>query len=490
MVERRNILLIYPKYTYPRKSPPLGLAYLASFVRKEGYRPLVIDLNIDDYSDEGFSQLVKRQDPLVVGISFMTNQYREASRLSNLLKKALPTTYIAVGGPHVSALPKEILRECPAIDFSVIGEGEVTLLELVNELDSGERDFHHIDGLCFRDKGAIIQTRPRDLIKDVDSLPFPAWDLIKLQEYSVFSIQEGNTFALLSSRGCPYHCIFCDSNTIFGRNFRGRSARNIFSEIEFLHQIYGMRQFDFVDDMITMKKDRIKELCRLIKGSDIPFKWMANARVNTIDEEILRVMKESGCIRIDVGVESGDPSVRERVKKGITNEQIINAHKWAKKIGLQIGAFTMVGNLGETMGSVKMTAELLKDIGEDVMVSIACPFPGTELYQIAKENGYLKVKDWSRYVTSPTYLKDYKPIMITDRMNQKEILNAYYYLHSFFVKRKFQARYGKYFFVNPLFMKEWMIKSAAQGGFLRKASMFFNIIKARSLVPKIEEKRQ
>lgn len=474
----RNVLLLYPKYTYPRKNPPLGFAYLASFVRKEGYNPLILDLNIDNLSDEEIFGLVREHNPLVVGISFMTNQYGECLRLAKLMKSSSKSIPIVVGGPHVSALPKEILNECAEIDFSVIGEGEITFLELLKALDGGGKGFHSIKGLCFRDNGGIIQTEPRDLIEDLDSLPFPAWGLIKVEKYSVFSIARGATFALLSSRGCLSHCIFCDSHTIFGRKFRGRSARNIFSEIEFLHQKFGMTRFDFVDDLITLKKDRLLELCKLIKESGISLKWMANARVDTIDEEMLRAMKESGCIRIEIGVESGDHSVRRIAKKGISDQQILNAHKLAKEVGIQVGAFVMVGNLGETMESVRMTAELLKDVGEDVMVSIACPYPGTELYQVAKEKSYLRVTDWSRYVTAPTYLKHYEPIMVTDKMDQKQILRAYYYLHSCFVKRKFQVRYGKYFLINPGFIREWLFKSA-NGGLLRKASMFFNLIRSR-----------
>ncbi|MFQ5753525.1 MAG: B12-binding domain-containing radical SAM protein, partial [bacterium] len=475
----KTVLLIYPKYTYPRKNPPLGLAFLASYIRREGYNPIIIDLNIDDYSDKEFSELVRKYNPLVVGFSFMTNQYGECLRLAKLVKSSIASVSIAVGGPHISALPKEILQESVAVDFSVVGEGEISFLELLNALGSGEGNFHHINGICYRDNGSIVQTNPRGLIEDVDSLPFPAWDLIRVEVYSVFSIEVGNTFALLSSRGCPGQCTFCDSNTIFGRKFRARSARNIFSEIEFLHKEYGMKSFDFVDDMITLNKDRIIELCNLIKESGIPYKWMANARVNTLDEEMLSVMQESGCIRIDVGVESGDPEVRRIARKRTTNEQIINVHKWAKKTGIQVGAFVMVGNMGETMESVKMTADLLKDIGEDVMISISCPFPGTDLYKTARENRYLRVKDWSRYTTSPTYLKDYEPVMVTDKMSQKEILNAYYYLHSFFVKKKFQARYGKYFLVNPVFMKEWLFKSAAQGGLRWKISMLTKLLNAR-----------
>lgn len=475
----RRIILLYPSYTYPRKNPPLGLAYLASYIRRAGFDPMIVDLNVDDFSDEVLTELVVRERPLAVAVSFMTNQYGESLRLAALVKAASSSTPVIVGGPHVSALPEEILKQCPAIDFSVIGEGEVTFGELLGALAAGQKRYHHIDGICFRDNGSIVKTGPRALIEDVDALAFPAWDLVRLEKYSVFSIDQGKTFPLLSSRGCPSQCIFCDSHTIFGRRFRARSARNIFSEIEFLHKEYAVTQFDFVDDMITLKKDRVFELCRLIKQSGIPFKWMANARVNTLSSEMLGVMKESGCIRIDVGVESGDPAVRKTARKGTTNEQIVNAHKWASEAGVQIGSFVMVGNLGETKESVKMTAELLSDIGEDVMIAIACPFPGTELYQIAKERGYLRDADWSHYVTSPTYLKNYEPVMVTDKMTQSDILDAYYYLHSIFAKRKFQARYGRFFLLNPSFIREWLLKSADYGGLLRKISMFIRMVKAR-----------
>lgn len=479
MVNNRSVLLFYPQYTYPRKNPPMGLLYLAAHIRRYGFKPVLIDLNIDKYSDEKISGIVKQYSPLACGISFMTNQYGECLKLSKLIKRAAGTAYIFVGGPHVSALPQEILRECPEIDFSIIGEGEITALELLQALGQPDRDFSGIRGLCFKREGGIIQNQPRELVGDINSLPFPAWDLIDVTKYSVFSAKKGRTFALLSSRGCPNRCVFCDSHTIFGRRFRARSAQNIFSEILFLHNTYGMTQFDFIDDLITLEKGRVLEFCALLKDSGVPFFWTANARVNTIDQEMLAAMKESGCIRIDVGVESGDPAVRKQANKEISNEAIVNTHRIAKKIGIQIGTFVMVGNLGETMTSVKMTAELLKDMGEDVMVSIACPFPGTELYRQAKEKGYIRVSDWTRYVTAPTYLRDYQPVMVTDTMSQAQILNAYYYLHSFFVKRKFQARYGRYFLINPLFLKEWLLKTSEFGGFARKVSMFASIVKAR-----------
>jgi len=479
MAKSTNVLLIYPRYTYPRKNPPMGLAYLAAYIRREGFQPLIIDLNVSGYSPAEIAGLLNKYRPLAAGISFMTNQYSEALKLARLIKSNSGAAFVIAGGSHISALPQEILRECPEVDFSVTGEGEVTFLELLKALADGRNDFEQIPGLCFRAQRDIIQNSPRALIEDVDTLPFPAWDLLSVEKYSIFSVKKCNTFALLSSRGCPGQCIFCDSHAVFGRKFRGRGSANIFKEIMFLHKEYGMTQFDFVDDMITLQKGRVLELCDLLKKSGVSFTWMANARVNTLDEEMLKAMKDSGCQRIDVGVESGDPAVRKRIKKGITDEDIIGVHNLAKKIGIQIGTFTMVGNLGESPESVRMTVNLLKDLGEDVMISIACPFPGTELYKIAKENGYLRVTDWPRYVTSPTYLKSYQPVMVTDKMDQKEILKAYYYLHSFFVKKKFQARYGKYFLLNPAFFKEWLFKSGGNVNLPRKIKMFLSIVKAR-----------
>lgn len=457
------------------------MAYLAAIVREHGYEPRILDLNVEHYSDKELGDYIKDFKPACIGISFMTNQHGEAVRLASLMKSCDHNVPVIVGGPHVSAIPEEVLSECADVDFAVIGEGEETFSALLDAILSGCTRFDAIDGLCYRDSGRIVCTQQRRLIEQIDALPFPAYDLLKLDRYSVHSITEGKAFAILSSRGCPNQCIFCDSHTIFGRTFRGRSAANIFSELEYLHRTYGMTSFDFVDDMITLKRDRVVELCRLIGESGIAFTWMANARVNTLDREMLAAMKKSGCVRIDVGVESGDPRVRARAKKGITDQQIINAHQMAREAGIQVGTFAMVGNLGESMDSVRMTADLLKDISDDVMVSIACPFPGTELYRIARDQGYLRVTDWSRYVTSPTYLDGYEPVMVTDEMNQHQIVDAYYYLHARFAKQKFRARYGKRFFLNPTFLKQ-VVSGGGMRGFTRRGAMLFRLVKSRMVV--------
>ncbi|MBF0557322.1 MAG: cobalamin-dependent protein [Nitrospirae bacterium] len=474
----KDILLIYPNYSYPRKSPPLGLAYLAAYVRQAGFEPCIQDFNVKPVADDDFKDFLVSRKWLMVGLSFMTNQFADAQRLSVLIKNVLPDTPLIAGGPHPSSIPERTLLEIPALDIIVRGEGETTLRELAGAFSSGT-DIGEVRGLCFKRGAEIIQTPDREFIKDLDSLPFPAWEYFNMSAYKVFHItanSDAPVFALLSSRGCPNFCTFCDSHTIFARKFRARSARNIFDEIIYLHKNYGMLSFDFVDDLFTVQKVRVLEFCNLIKESGIPFRWMANARVNTVDREMLQAIKDAGCVRVDFGVESGDLNVRKRMRKNITDQQIRDAHITARDIGLSTGTFTMVGNLGETKESAKMTVKLLKEIGDDVMVSIACPFPGTELYHIAKDKGLINSEDWSRYVTSPTYSTDYRPVMKTEFLTEEEILDSFYYIHSFFARRKFQRRFGKFFLLSPVFYKEWVFKS---DGLKNRFRMALNLVNAR-----------
>jgi radical SAM superfamily enzyme YgiQ (UPF0313 family) len=223
----------------------------------------------------------------------------------------------------------------------------------------------------------------------------------------------------------------------------------------YLNKNFGATQFDFVDDTITVNKKRILELCNLILSHNCRFKWMCNARVNTVDFEMLKAMKNAGCVRVEFGVESGDPQVLKKIKKAISTEQIKNAHAMARQAGLNIGSFVMVGNIGEDFSSVIKTKELLEQIDtDDVFVAIATPFPGTELYRIAKDNNWIMTNDWSKYVTSPTYLPGYQPVMETDKMNTQEIMKSFFYLHSQFVKKKLRTRYGNFFLLKKQFYKD------------------------------------
>jgi len=454
-----DVLLIYPPYTYPKKSPPIGLAYIAAVLEKEGYSVEIADMSVLGMDYKDLEKKVRQNKSKLVGISFMTNQYKEAVNISRIAKDIDSRIPVIAGGPHVSALPEEILAH-ESVDIAVIGEGENTVLELADELlnGNGNTAFNNLSGIAYKKGNEICINKPRQLIEDLDSLPFPAWHLLPIEKYAVPATGGDVSvpvFAIISSRGCPNNCIFCDSHTIFGRKFRARSAQNIFDELIYLNKNFGAIQFDFVDDTITVNKKRIHQLCDLILSSESKFKWMCNARANTVTLEMLQLMKKAGCVRVEFGVESGDPEVLKKMKKGIKLEQTRSAHAMARQVGLSVGSFVMVGNIGEDFSSVVKTRELLRELDtDDIFIAIATPFPGTQLYKIAKDNNWLKIRDWAAYVTSPTYFPEYQPVMETDRMNSQQIMKAFFYLHLHFVGRKIQTRYGKVFLLNKRFYKD------------------------------------
>lgn len=479
-----KILFLYPEYTYPRKSPPIGVASLAAFALQEGHDARIIDFNVTGKNDALLQETLGEYAPDMIGISFMTNQYAQAIELIKKCKIYTPQPFLVAGGPHASAVPEELMDDVPELDGVVCGEGEIPLKKLLDSLsENGKKDLSRVPGLYYRISGStdVHSNGPNTEYMDFTEPPWPAWHLLDLEKYNVVSAGGDSskpTFALLSSRGCPAKCTFCDSNTVFGRKFRGRTAEDMLSEIMYLYKTYGMEQFDFVDDLITTDKKRIMGFCELLINSPIKFSWMANARLNTLDKEMLSNMQKAGCVRIDVGVESADPKVRKLMKKGVTNEQIVKIHKYCKEIGLYVGTFLMVGNFGETMESVRQTAKLMKGLTSDPSIAIACPYPGTELYTIAKEKGYLLTTDWKKYGTAPTFMNGYEPVMRTDTMSPKEIVEAYYYLQSFFAVDKFRSRFGKHFYFNPKFIKEYLIQSKQYGGFFRKGRMGLKLVKS------------
>ncbi len=454
-----DVLLIYPPYPWQMKSPPLGLAYIASVLEADGRSVAICDMNPLRLGWDDLEEEIKRHKPRLVGVSFMTPQVRLAEQVARLAKEVDESIAVVVGGPHASALPAEMLEQ-RAIDFVVVGEGEMAMKELVAALFH-KTDFRSIGSLAFRESGHVVINPRQPPIVNLDDLPFPAWHLLPLDKYSVRGYGgdiSKPTFAILSSRGCPNQCIFCDSHTIFQRRFRGRSAQHIFAEMVYLWRKYGATQFDFVDDTITINKKRLAELCRLIIDSDMGARWMCNARVNTVDYQLLKLMKEAGCVRVDFGVESGDPKVLKAIKKKITLEQVRNAHRWAREVGISTSSFFMVGNLEEDWASVRKTVELAAELKSDFpSVGIATPYPGSELYQIARKNGWILVEEWSKYTPTAYQDKDYVPPMRTDKMSAADILKAYYFVNSRFLKQKYQARYGRWFWLNPLFYRHTVL---------------------------------
>jgi anaerobic magnesium-protoporphyrin IX monomethyl ester cyclase len=402
-----KIGLIFPPSPYQTKEtmPPLGIAWLAAVLRENGFKDVfLIDCVINKYSNEQVLELLKKEGPDLVGLSFGTQNRFYAFELAEMIKNNFPEIAIAVGGPHPTLTADDILKNISAIDIVGRGEGELTFLELVRAIDE-KTDLRKVAGISFRQKnGQIVHNVFREPIQDLDSLPMPARDLLPIEKYrQTIPLSEKICTSVISSRGCPYNCVYCSTSEQWGHKIRHRSAKNVVDEIEFLMKNYQLDGVGFFDDVFTMNKARVIEICQEIISRKLNIGWWCEARANTIDEETVGWMKRSGCEHISMAIESGSEKILKNIKKGITLEQGINAAKIIKKAGIKQKVFFMHGLPGETYEDIKKTVFLSRylkfNIGiEETTQTLTVIYPGTELERIAKNLGMLpKDFSWSKF---------------------------------------------------------------------------------------------
>jgi anaerobic magnesium-protoporphyrin IX monomethyl ester cyclase len=373
--------------------PPLGLAYLAAVLGREG-----IDVRITDGS-RGLSMAevmdeLKAYGPDIVGVSCTTPTFKDAIELAEVVRRGLPKTTLVLGGAHVTAIPQEAMLE-KVFDVGVISEGEMTFLELVEGIaDKGsfeEVDLWQINGLAFREDDEVVLTPPRERIKDLDSLPHPARHLLPpLSEYrpTPASCRKLPVAVMMTSRGCPYGCTFCDRG-VFGNYVRAHSPERVLAEIEELLGRYGAREIRFFDDTFTMNRKRVEKICEMIIERGLRFPWTCLTRVNTVDKDLLRLMKEAGCWQVLFGLESGDPGMLDRLNKGSSVEQNTQAVQMALEVGLGVRGDFIIGTPGETTESLENTLAFTKRSGLDYAhFNKFVPYPGTELYERLVAEGY------------------------------------------------------------------------------------------------------
>lgn len=387
--------LIFPRFSKQHKGfdPPLGVAYIAAFLREKGKDVKIFDgtfLSIEEVLNG-----LEEYKPDLVGITVHSMTVENDFILAERIKKMLPGTKIAFGGPHPTIMPEHCLGN-ENVDIAVIGEGECTTLDLTDHLDN----LKGVDGIYYRKNGNIVRNKPREFIKDLNSLPFPARDLLDSRYF-----KGGAT--IMCSRGCPFNCAFCQPTLrkIFGA-LRFRSPKNVADELEHLIKNYKTKLILFHDDTFTANKKWAIEVCDEILAKKLKFKWICKGRINTVDKELLQKLKEAGCTDIEFGVESGSEQIRNRIlNKNITNEQITNVFKMCYDAGIKPTAFIMLGSPFETRKTLEETISLLKRIKPaHTVVSITTPIPGTMLYDMCKENNLIAAKslselDFSRNIT-------------------------------------------------------------------------------------------
>lgn len=394
MLKIKNILLIRPNSTGDKKDTyitfPLGIGYIAAVLQKEQYNVSVIDLTIEDVNYEELKNRIKALCPDIIGISALSYSYAQVKKLAAYLKSFL-SCKIILGG-HLADHSCEMVLNKTAVDICVIGEGEETIVDLlknINKLDA-------VDGIAYKKYGEVITTYPRVPIMDLDTIPFPAYELFDIEQYiklddvylSKKHIKKGvhKKMSMEAGRGCPFNCHFCSK--IFTK-VRKRSVDHLISEIKFLQEKYGIDTFWFQDELLFSNKKYIFEFCDKIKEMEIG--WYGNARINTVDEEIIKKAKENKCLEVAYGVESGSSTILKNMNKKITPTQIVKTLTDSIKIGLPFDMGMILGYPGENNQTILETVNLFKKIGYPVLrFRYITPYPGSELYDMCIKDGLIK----------------------------------------------------------------------------------------------------
>ncbi len=365
-------------------APSLGLLHLAAEVRLRGYVPRIIESDIFNLSVEEVVDEVEKDQPAYVGITLFTVGVWNAAAISREIKKRLPQTVIIVGGPHISSMGEETMERFREFDYAVNGEGEMVLLELLAVLETGGNPFS-VPGLIFR-KGPFVNKTPgRPINKNLDDLALPAWDLLpdfpRAYIPAIYDYPRGPVATIAASRGCPFHCKFCDTST-FGNSVRFYSPKVVFQMMQHLKEKYGVRHIMFVDDLFVASRLRVNELCRLLIDSKLGLTWSCTSRVDTIKPDTLALMKKAGCWEISFGLETGSNELLKKMDKAARVEISEQAVNWTAAARIRTKGLFMLGYPGETVETIEQTKAFVRRIPMTIMnLSKFTPYPGSPIYR-------------------------------------------------------------------------------------------------------------
>lgn len=384
---------------------PMNLAYLAAVLRRTGFEVVIIDYETTPYSEQHLLNALDTMRPLVTGITGTTPTIISAARLAGSIKKMSPTTITVIGGSHASALPEQTLKEFASFDYLVFGEGETTFLELCLRIRDGGKD-SDIQGLAYRNDGTVAVNIHRGLIDNLDTIPFPARDLI---DYTTQAGHSSRGFSnklhsteLFTSRGCPVGCSFCAIQATFGKTVRFRDPAFIEDEVSRMVREHGFNHVVIADDTFTLQPDRAVKISEILEKSSSITSWNCDTRVNAVSLELLKTMKRCGCEKVAFGVESGSQRILDLIGKGITVEQIRKAVTWAKQADIQHieGNFIIGCDPSETLQDLYETLKLISTLPWTfVSVAVIVPYPGTPVREKMLSAGYIDNNvSWDDYV--------------------------------------------------------------------------------------------
>lgn len=393
-----NILLVNPPCRIAWHIP-VGLGYVASVVREAGHNVKILDINGLGYSKEKVEELIKVLEFDIVGIGGLSSTYKYVKWLARIIKKYKPNVPIVAGNMVATAYPELLLKNSD-VDIAVIDEGEITFKELVWAINDGQ-NLKEVNGIFYKDNGDIIETPPRERISNLDSLPFPAWNLFPLENYWENLTESPARFGLhhmmvSAVRGCPYECIFCSHP--FGRTVYTRSAESIVGEIKEVKNRYGVECINFSDDLFLVDEKHVLEFCDRMIFEKLNIKWSISGRVNLVNDNLLRRMRKAGCVEVSYGFESGSQVMLDKIKKRVTVKQAEEAIKMTRSAGIKITGSFIFGMPGETLDTIKDTVEfIIRTRLPLYRFFYATPYPNTELYEIAKKMERIP-KDEDKYL--------------------------------------------------------------------------------------------
>lgn len=426
-----RIMLVYPKWTkkigfsahFAKKSSttiPLNLAYIAAVALKKGHVVEIIDGEVENLSKEEMTEKIIAFKPDIVGLSATTPFYHISLDLAVEIKNKAPNSAIVIGGAHITMLKEKGFDN--AFDYGVVGEGEKTWGELLDHLNGNGKEKKDIKGLLYREGENIIFTGNQDLIEDLDSIPFPARHLLKANVYKTGTLKGVKRFtAIMTSRGCPFKCIFC-SNKTFGQRVRRRKVSTVIEEMKSIISDFGIRHFLFLDDTLTLDRKYMLELCNMMEKEKLSITFEGSTCASFVDDELMKVMSKNGLIKLAFGLETVNPETRKIIKKVIPLESYPEANRIANKYGVETLNSVVLGLPNEDKEMMQKTLDYLKKARhiQHVTICIATPYPGTEMYDMAERGEYgLKIlsKDFSKYVRFNA------AVMESEKVSAKELVD-------------------------------------------------------------------
>ena len=408
--------------------PCLGILYIAALLRKENLPVMILDAEGRGLDIDATVQAIVKKNPGIIGITSTTLSIVSATEVAKRLKTIIPDVKIFLGGPHVTAMPSQTIKDFPAINGCVLGDGEISFLKIVKNIRDGLDFYREIDGLAWRGDDEVLVNPKTGHFENLDRLPFPAWDLLtgfpQIYKPPFHSYRRLPVANIITTRGCPHVCSFCD-RSVFGQKIHSHSVEYVIDMIQHLIKDYGIREISIKDDMFIMSPERVLDFCQQLHKINLDITWSCNARVNSVNDEILREMKKAGCWMISYGIESGSPKMLKKMMKGITKKQVKDALSLTRKYGIVSKGFFMIGIPGETIDTIEETLSFIKVLPLDELnINFFTPFPGSKLFDEVLQEGFQP--DFSRMtMLDPVYV----PKGLSEqtlRKYQKLIIRSFY----------------------------------------------------------------